>query len=163
MGKACRRKKKIYFFLYLLLIHLQNLAESFIISRKGSREKMKIEKMKKEKLNSEEAVIEREKKQYVKMTQTPMGRLIISLGIPTTISMMITSLYNLADTYFVSRIGDDAITAAASNLLALMSIIQAIGFTFGMGSGNIISRLLGKRDRESADKVGSSALTIACL
>ena len=124
---------------------------------------MKEVKMKKQNLSSEEAVIEREKKQYVKMTQTPMGRLIISLGIPTTISMMITSLYNLADTYFVSRIGDDAITAAASNLLALMSIIQAIGFTYGMGSGNIISRLLGKRDRESADKVGSSALTIACI
>ncbi len=113
--------------------------------------------------NADQAVIEREKKQFVKMTQTPMARLIISLGIPTTISMMVTSLYNLADTYFVSRIGDDAVTAAASNLLALMSIIQAIGFTFGMGSGNIISRLLGKRDREGADRVASSAMAIAFL
>ena len=115
-----------------------------------------------EKQNAEEAaVIERERKQFVKMTQTPMARLIIGLGIPTTLSMMVTSLYNLADTYFVSLIGNDAVTAAVSNLLALMSIIQAIGFTYGMGSGAIVSRLLGKRDREGADKVMSSAFFIA--
>ena len=112
---------------------------------------------------SDEAVAERERKQFDKMTKTPMARLIISLGIPTTLSMMVTSLYNLADTYFVSLIGNDAITAAASNLLALMSIIQAIGFTFGMGSGSIVSRLLGKRDREGADTTASSAFAIAGL
>ena len=109
------------------------------------------------------AVAEREKKQFNKMTKTPISRLVIGLGIPTTLSMMVTSLYNLADTYFVSLIGDDAITAAASNLLALMSIIQAIGFTFGMGSGSIISRLLGKRDREGADRVFSSSLFVSCV
>lgn len=106
-------------------------------------------------------VEERERKQFDKMTKSPVARLIIGLGIPTTLSMMVTSLYNLADTYFVSRIGDDAITAAASNLLALMSIIQAIGFTFGMGSGALISRLLGKKDREGADKVFSSSLFVS--
>lgn len=109
------------------------------------------------------AVIEREKKQFVKMTQTRISRLIISLGIPTTLSMMVTSLYNLADTFFVSLLDNLSITAAASNLLPLMSIIQAIGFTFGMGSGNIVSRLLGKRDREGADKVFSSTLFISCI
>ena len=102
-----------------------------------------------------------ERKQYVKMTQMPIAKLIISLGIPTTLSMMITSLYNLADTYFVSLLGNDSITAAVSNLLALMSIIQAVGFTYGMGSGSIVSRLLGKRDREGADKVLSSSFFIA--
>ena len=112
---------------------------------------------------SEAAVAAREKKQFDKMTKTPISRLVIGLGIPTTLSMMVTSLYNLADTYFVSLIGDDAITAAASNLLALMSIIQAIGFTFGMGSGSIISRLLGKRDREGADRVFSSSLFASCV
>ncbi len=112
---------------------------------------------------SEAGIAEREKKQFVKMTKTPISRLIIGLGIPTTLSMMVTSLYNLADTYFVSLLGDDAITAAVSNLLALMSIIQAIGFTYGMGSGSIVSRLLGKRDREGADKVASSAFFIAAV
>ncbi|MBQ8685186.1 MAG: MATE family efflux transporter [Clostridia bacterium] len=114
-----------------------------------------------EKSAEEQAVVERERKQFVKMTQTPMPKLIVGLGIPTTLSMMVTSLYNLADTYFVSLLGNDAVTAAVSNLLALMSIIQAIGFTYGMGSGSIISRLLGKRDREGANKVASSAFFIA--
>ena len=111
----------------------------------------------------ERGVAEREHKQFVKMTQTSMPRLIISLGIPTTLSMMVTSLYNLADTAFVSMIGNDQVTAAVSNLLALMSIIQAIGFTFGMGSGSIVSRLLGKRDREGADRVASSAFFVSLL
>lgn len=112
---------------------------------------------------TESAVLEREKKQFDKMTKTPIARLVIGLGIPTMLSMMVTSLYNLADTYFVSLIGDDAVTAAVSNLLALMSIIQAIGFTFGMGSGSIVSRLLGKRDREGADEVASSSFAIAIV
>ena len=111
----------------------------------------------------ESAVRERERKQYDKMIKTPIARLVISLGIPTMLSMMVTSLYNLADTYFVSLIGDDNITAAVSNLLALMSIIQAIGFTYGMGSGALVSRLLGKRDREGADRVGASAFFIAFI
>lgn len=111
--------------------------------------------------DEESVVAEREKKQFIKMTKMPISRLIIGLGIPTMLSMMVTSLYNLADTFFVSLIGDDAITAAASNLLALMSVIQAIGFTFGMGSGSIVSRLLGKRDREGADRVTSSSFFIS--
>jgi putative MATE family efflux protein len=109
------------------------------------------------------SIDEMERMQFKKMTQTPMPKLIIRLGIPTMLSMMITSLYNIADTYFVSLIGDDAVTAAVGNLLALMSIIQAVGFTFGMGSGSIISRLLGKRDREQANKVASSAFAISFL
>ena len=122
---------------------------------------MSIEQTKEQQNVEETAIAERERKQFVKMTQTPMPKLIISLGIPTTLSMMVTSLYNLADTYFVSLLGNDSVTAAVSNLLALMSIIQAIGFTFGMGCGAIVSRLLGKRDREGADKVTSSAFFIA--
>ncbi len=112
-------------------------------------------------MTEEELIAERERKQFIKMTQTPMAKLIIGLGIPTTLSMMVTSLYNLADTYFVSLLGNDAVTAAVGNLLALMSIIQAIGFTYGMGCGSLISRLLGKRDREGADRVVSSAFAIA--
>ena len=116
---------------------------------------------KNENINTESEVQVLERKQFVKMTQTPIPKLIISLGIPTTLSMMVTSLYNLADTLFVSLLGNDSITAAVSNLLALMSIIQAVGFTYGMGSGSIVSRLLGKRDREGADKVLSSSFFIA--
>lgn len=114
-------------------------------------------------LAEEQALAKREKKQYDKMIKTPIARLVVGLGIPTMLSMMVTSLYNLADTVFVSMIGDDAITAAVGNLLALMSIIQAIGFTYGMGSGALVSTLLGKRDRDGADKVASSAFFIALI
>ncbi len=112
---------------------------------------------------SETLVEERERKQFVKMTKTPIPRLVIGLGIPTMLSMMVTSLYNLADTYFVSLIKEDSVTAAVSNLLALMAVIQAIGFTFGMGSGSIVSTLLGKRDRKGADEVATSSFAIAAL
>ena len=71
----------------------------------------------------ENAVKERERKQFVKMTKTPIPKLIISLGIPTMLSMMVTSLYNLADTAFVSNLGDPA-TAAISNLLALLPALM---------------------------------------
>ena len=84
--------------------------------------------------NIEDQAARREREQFVKMTQTPIPKLIVSLGIPTTLNMMVTSLYNLADTYFVSGLGQEA-TGAVNVVLSLMSIIQAIGFTFGMGSG----------------------------
>lgn len=148
-------RKNIKIFSGIRTQNLQKKKQSCIIMR------MREKSIKKSSVMSEEAIIEREKKQFDKMTKTPMARLIIGLGIPTTLSMMVTSLYNLADTYFVSLIGNDSITAAASNLLALMSIIQAIGFTFGMGSGSIVSRLLGKRDRAGADTTASSAFAIA--
>ena len=114
-------------------------------------------------IDEDAAAAERERVQYEKMTKTPIGKLVISLGIPTMLSMMVTSLYNLADSVFLSLLGNDAITAAVANLLALMSIIQAIGFTFGMGSGSIVSTLLGKRDKKGADEVASSAAFISVV
>ena len=109
-----------------------------------------------EKLSEEE----RERRQYQKMTKTPIPRLVVTLGIPTMLNMMVSSLYNLADTYFVSGLGEDA-TGAVNVVLSLMSLIQAIGFTFGMGGGSIISRLLGKRAQKEADEVSSSAFFAA--
>ncbi|MBR2374983.1 MAG: MATE family efflux transporter [Clostridia bacterium] len=108
----------------------------------------------------EAEIAERERKQFDKMTKTPIARLVIGLGIPTMLNMMVTSLYNLADTYFVTGLGQQA-TGAVNVVLSLMSIIQAIGFTFGMGSGSIVSKLLGARKREEADKVASTAFFTA--
>lgn len=109
---------------------------------------------------AEAAIVEREKKQFIKMTKTPIPRLVIGLGIPTMLNMMVTSLYNLADTYFVTKLGQQA-TGAVNVVLSLMSVIQAIGFTFGMGSGSIVSRLLGARKRQEADSVASSSFFLA--
>ncbi len=110
----------------------------------------------------ESTVLKREKAQFERMTKWPIPRLIISLGIPTMINMMVTSLYNLADTFFVSGLGQEA-TGAVNVVLSLMSIIQAIGFTLGMGSGAIVSKLLGQRKQKEADTVSTSAFFAAII
>ena len=95
-------------------------------------------------------------KQYLKMTQTPIPRLVVTLGIPTTVSMLVTNIYNMADTYFVSKLGTSA-SGAVGVVFGLMAIIQAIGFMFGHGAGSIISRKLGEKDRESASRFASTS------
>ena len=90
------------------------------------------------------------------MTETPVSKLIIMLGIPTTISMLVTNIYNMADTYFVGRLGTSA-SGAIGVVFGLMAIIQAFGFMFGHGAGSIISRRLGARDVESASRFASTS------
>ena len=92
---------------------------------------------------------------HTKMTTAPVGRLITQLAIPTTISMLITSFYVMADTYFVGKINTQS-TAAVGISFSVMAIIQAFGFFFGHGSGNFISRNLGAKNLESAEKMVST-------
>lgn len=105
---------------------------------------------------------EQEDSQYRKMTETPVSRLIILLGIPTTISMLVTNIYNMADTYFVSKIGTSA-SGAVGVVFGLMAIIQAFGFMFGHGAGSIISRRLGAKDIRSASRFASTSFVCALL
>ena len=93
--------------------------------------------------------------QYEMMTQKPIPSLIIKLGIPTMISMFVTTLYNMADSYFVGKINTSA-SGATSVVLGLMAILQAIGFMFGHGSGSIISRKLGQKDIDSARRFSAT-------
>lgn len=88
---------------------------------------------------------------YKKMTETPVAKLILRLGIPTTISMLITSIYNMADTYFVGTLGESA-QAATGVLFTLQAIIQGIAFMLGQGSGTFISRELADKNTDSASK-----------
>ncbi len=92
--------------------------------------------------------------QFIKMTETPIPKLITSLAIPTIISMLVTSIYNMADTFFVSKLGTSA-TGAVGIVFSLMAIIQAVGFTLGMGAGSLISRLMGQKKQEEAKEVAS--------
>ena len=94
--------------------------------------------------------------QFDRMTKTPMPRLISSMAMPTVASMLITTLYNMADTYFVSQISTSA-SAAVGAVFALMSLIQALGGGFGMGAGSIISRKLGEKKDDEASMYGSCA------
>ena len=75
--------------------------------------------------------------QYRKMTETPIPKLILGLAAPTILSMLITSIYNLADTFFVGQISTSA-SGAVGVVSSLMAIIQALGFMLGHGSGTII-------------------------
>ena len=98
--------------------------------------------------------------QYHKMTETPIPRLILSLAAPTILSMLITSIYNLADTFFVGRISTSA-SGAVGVVSSLMAIIQALGFMLGHGSGTIISRSLGSRNTEAATRFASTSFFTA--
>jgi putative MATE family efflux protein len=89
------------------------------------------------------------------MTGAPVERLICSLAVPAIVSMLITAIYNMADTFFVSRISTSA-SGAVGVAFSLMAIIQALGFTFGAGSGNYISRLLGQKNKSYAAKVAAT-------
>lgn len=102
------------------------------------------------------------KAQYKKMTETPVSKLIIMLGIPTTISMLVTNIYNMADTYFVGKLGTSA-SGAIGVVFGLMAIIQAFGFMFGHGAGSIISRRLGARDVESASRFASTSFACSLI
>ena len=77
---------------------------------------------------------------YTFLTQAPVHRVIVTMAIPTIISMLVTGLYNIADTFFVGKIDTQA-TAAVGIVFSLMFFVQAMGFFFGHGSGNYISSL----------------------
>ena len=98
--------------------------------------------------------------QYKRMTETPVPRLVITLGIPTTISMLITNIYNMADSYFVSQ---ESLSAggATSIVFGIMSIIQAFGFMFGHGAGSHISRQLGGKNTQKANNYASTGFFTA--
>ena len=84
------------------------------------------------------------------------------MAVPTIISMLITSFYNMADTFFVGRINTSA-TAAVGVIFSLMAIIQAVGFFLGNGSGNYISRKLGEQDTEEASRMAATGFFTAIL
>ena len=106
--------------------------------------------------------MDQDKAQYIKMTERPIGPLIGSLAVPTIVSMMVTAIYNMADTFFVSKLGTSA-SGAVGIVFSLMAIIQAVGFTVGMGSGTWNSRLLGQKKTEEASSVASSGLSLAVI
>lgn len=88
------------------------------------------------------------------MTEEPVKKLVCTLAVPTILSMLVTSFYNMADTFFVGKLNTQS-TAAVGVAFSLMAIIQAVGFLFGHGSGNYISRQLGAGNVEEAEKMSS--------
>ena len=98
--------------------------------------------------------------QYRKMTETPVARLIVTLAIPTMISMLVTNIYNTGDTYFVSKLGTSA-SGAVGIVFSLMALYQAVGFMCGQGSGSFVSRMLGAREPDLARRYASTGFIAA--
>ncbi len=103
-----------------------------------------------------------QEEKYIYMTETPVPRLIGELAVPTIISMLVTSFYNMVDTFFVGKI-DRQSTAAVGIVFSVMALIQALGFFFGHGSGNYISRRLGAKDFEEAAAMAANGFFLAFL
>lgn len=94
---------------------------------------------------------------YTFLTQAPVHRVIGAMAIPTIISMLLTSMYNLVDTFFVGKINTQS-TAAVGIVFSVMFFIQAFSFFFGNGSGNYISRQLGAQNTKDAEIMASTGL-----
>ena len=94
--------------------------------------------------------------QYYEMANAPISKIIPKLAVPTIISMLVTSIYNMADTFFVSQLGTSA-SGAVGIIFSAMAIIQALAFMIGMGTGNFIARMIGAGNRKLAEELASLA------
>ena len=102
------------------------------------------------------------KKQYERMIASPIPRLVLSMAVPTVISMLITVVYNTADTYFVSQINKSA-SAAVGAIYPIMAVIQAVGYGLAMGGGSLSSLMLGQKNDEMAHRYATTAFFSAVL
>lgn len=96
-----------------------------------------------------------QKQKFKKMTEEKVESLMLKLAVPSILSMLVTAFYNMADTFFVGKISTQA-TGAIGIVFSYMALIQAIAFFFGQGSGNYISRELGKKNVKNAEEMASS-------
>ena len=122
----------------------------------------------------QESTSEREEK-LVRMTTEPVEKLVCKLALPTIISMLVSTFYNMADTYFVGKIGymsgsvaeqaavQTRATAAVGVVFSLMAVMQAFGFFFGHGSGNFISRSLGSGNEKPAEKMAATGFFMSFI
>ena len=101
-----------------------------------------------------------QEEKFTKMTTEPVQSLVGKLAVPTILSMLVTSFYNMVDTYFVGKINTSA-SGAVGVVFSLMAIIQAFGFMFGHGSGNFLARKLGEQKQEEAERIANAGFVFA--
>jgi putative MATE family efflux protein len=97
---------------------------------------------------------------FIRMTTAPVEGLVIRMAVPTITIMLVSAMYNMADTYFVGSLGTSQ-TAAVGVSFSLMAVIQAIGFFFGQGAGNYISRALGEKNMQGAGRMAATGFFTA--
>ena len=89
--------------------------------------------------------------------------LLVKTSIPTIIGMLVMVIYNLTDTFFVGILNNKSMTAAIGVVFSFMSFIQAIGFWFGYGSGNIMSKKIGENEEKEAEIISSIGILFAIV
>lgn len=99
---------------------------------------------------------------YEFLTQAPVSRVILTMAVPTIVSMLVTCLYTIVDTYFVGQLNTQS-TAAVGIVFSLMCLIQAIGSFFGHGSGSYMSRELGARRIDNAASMAATGFVYAIV
>lgn len=99
---------------------------------------------------------------YEFLTQAPVSRVILTMAVPTIVSMLVTCLYTIVDTYFVGQLNTQS-TAAVGIVFSLMCLIQAIGSFFGHGSGSYMSRELGARRIDNAASMAATGFIYAII
>ena len=98
--------------------------------------------------------------QFQYMTETPVSRLILAFSIPSMFTTLITSIYNLSDTFFVGQIGTSA-TAAVGVCFSINMVLMALGFWVGTGGSTLVSNLLGAQERDKAQRMNSTAFWLS--
>lgn len=111
-------------------------------------------------MKREAAEDKKEKRRQVILT-APLFPLLVKMAVPTIIGMLVVMIYNLTDTFFIAMLDNKSMTAAIGIAFSFMSIIQAIGFWLGYGSGNAMSRSLGEGKEETAERISSTAVVLS--
>lgn len=105
--------------------------------------------------------VDKREERIIRFTTAKLFPLIVKMAIPSMIGMIVSTIYNMTDTFWVGKLNNEAFTASVGVVFTFVSVIQAIGFWFGYGSGNYISRMLGKKDYEEAEKMASIGVGIS--
>ena len=99
---------------------------------------------------------------FVRMTTRPVGRLVTAMALPSIVSMLVSGIYNLADTFFIGQINTPSV-AALGIVFSYMVLVQSVAIFFGQGSGNYISRALGRREIADAEEMAAVGLISSVL
>lgn len=105
---------------------------------------------------------EKQQLKFREMTETPVEKLVCKMALPTVISMLVSSFYNMVDTFYVGHLSTSA-TAAVGIVFSYMALIQAVSFLFGHGSGNFISRQLGQKNVKAASEMAATGFFSALI
>ncbi|MCR4739912.1 MAG: MATE family efflux transporter [Lachnospiraceae bacterium] len=98
-----------------------------------------------------------------RLTVGPIYPLLVKMAIPSMTGMIVSTVYSMTDTYFVGKLNNINLTASVGIVFSFVSVIQAVGFWFGYGSGNHISQSLGKKDMEAAEKMAATGILAALV